>query len=40
MYRNSSLEIPAFLAIYSLRITTERKFHLQVLFLLVSKSPR
>lgn len=34
MYRDSSLEIPDFLPIYNLtnRITTQRKFHLEVLF--------
>lgn len=42
MYRDSSLEVADFLAIYNFtnRITTQRKFHLQVLFLLVFKSPR
>lgn len=43
MHRGSSLEKSAdFLAIYNLtnRITTQRKFHLQVLFLLVFNSPR
>lgn len=42
MYRDSSLEIPDFLAIYNLtnRISTQRRFHLQVLFLLDFKSPR
>lgn len=42
MYKDNSLEIPDSLAISNLtdRITTQRKFHLQVLFLLVFKSPR